>query len=81
LATLFGYILTYYVGASWTVPVCIAVVIGSQLGDIAESWVKRTVDVKDSSNLIPGHGGVLDRFDGFIGGAAVLGLAAFVFLS
>ena len=81
LATLFGYFLTYYVGASWTVPVCIAVVIGSQLGDIAESWVKRTVDVKDSSNLIPGHGGVLDRFDGFIGGAAVLGLAAFVFLS
>ena len=81
LATLFGYILILYGGASWTVPVCISVVIGSQLGDIAESWVKRRVDVKDSSNLIPGHGGVLDRFDGFIGGATVLGLAAIVFLS
>jgi phosphatidate cytidylyltransferase len=81
LATLFGYILMLYGGASWTVPVCISVVIGSQLGDIAESWVKRRVDVKDSSNLIPGHGGVLDRFDGFIGGATVLGLAAIVFLS
>ena len=81
LATLFGYILMLYGGASWTVLVCISVVIGSQLGDIAESWVKRRVDVKDSSNLIPGHGGVLDRFDGFIGGATVLGLAAIVFLS
>ena len=81
LATLFGYILVQYGGASWTIPVCITAVIGSQLGDIAESWVKRRVGVKDSSNLIPGHGGVLDRFDGFIGGAAVLGLSAIVFLS
>ena len=39
----------------------------SQMGDIAESAVKRKMNVKDSSALIPGHGGLLDRFDGMLG--------------
>ncbi|TWI32794.1 phosphatidate cytidylyltransferase [Paracoccus sulfuroxidans] len=41
--------------------------VAGQFGDIAESWLKRRVDVKDSSNLIPGHGGVMDRFDAMSG--------------
>lgn len=39
------------------------VAFAGQLGDIAESWIKRRTGVKDSSQLIPGHGGLMDRFD------------------
>ena len=55
--------------------ISVAVAMAAQMGDIAESAVKRKVGVKDSSSLIPGHGGLLDRFDGMLGGSIFLLLA------
>jgi phosphatidate cytidylyltransferase len=51
--------------------------VASQLGDLFESAVKRRFGVKDSSHIIPGHGGLLDRLDGFVAAvvvAAIFGL-------
>ncbi|MEI4263083.1 phosphatidate cytidylyltransferase [Roseovarius sp. D0-M9] len=68
---IFGLILG--IGGSLVVLSVILSVAG-QAGDIWESWIKRRVGVKDSSNLIPGHGGVLDRFDAMLGAMLLAGL-------
>lgn len=54
-------------GGGYFVPIlAVALSISSQVGDLFESWIKRRFGVKDSSNLIPGHGGFMDRLDGMI---------------
>jgi phosphatidate cytidylyltransferase len=50
----------------------------SQLGDLFESAVKRRFGVKDSSQIIPGHGGLLDRLDGFVAAVALAALFGFL---
>jgi phosphatidate cytidylyltransferase len=55
------------------------VALAGQLGDILESWIKRRAGVKDSSHLIPGHGGLLDRFDALIGATVLVMLLGLFF--
>jgi phosphatidate cytidylyltransferase len=62
-----------FIGTVDTVILGLAGAVVSQTGDLAESLIKRDANVKDASHIIPGHGGVLDRFD------SVLFSAPFVF--
>ena len=63
----------YRPGADFAILVIVCGLI-SQIGDLAESVVKRKFNIKDSGNFIPGHGGVLDRIDGLIPSAVFLWL-------
>ncbi len=72
-AALIGWIWAVWQDAGWeTIGISVALAMMAQMGDIAESAVKRKVGVKDSSNLLPGHGGLFDRFDAMLGAALML---------
>jgi len=73
-----GFLLPEMPLATRLVAAAIVAVFGP-LGDLAESMLKRSVDVKDSGRIMPGHGGLLDRFDAFLFVVPILVVAQLLF--
>lgn len=64
-----GYVLSMALGLTWSLPLALVsfgLSLAGHAGDLFESWVKRCFHKKDSGDLIPGHGGVMDRVDGLL---------------
>lgn len=75
ISALAGYIISiYYRDLAADRWITMAVLIGcfGTLGDLVESMFKRSINVKDSGGLLPGHGGLLDRFDGLLLSAPIV---------
>jgi len=61
-----NYLFGYPLSSDWTIAFALLVAIAAILGDLVESSIKRGAGIKDSGDIVPGHGGVLDRFDSLI---------------
>ncbi len=82
-AVIFGLIAAFYFNLDMQMPFLIPAAAGlaiwSQIGDLAESALKRRFKVKDSGAIIPGHGGIMDRVDGVVFAAPAMALFLYFF--
>jgi phosphatidate cytidylyltransferase len=60
-------------GVTHALQIGVLICVGALAGDLAASWLKRQAGIKDYGHLLPGHGGILDRFDSFLVALAVCG--------
>ena len=81
IATVFGTYVGLYIAPFWiALVVTLLTATASVFGDLFESYLKREAGVKDSGDLLPGHGGILDRIDGYLFGAPMMVIALRAFL-
>ena len=81
IATVIGTYAGLYIAPFWiALIVTFATSLASVFGDLFESYLKREAGVKDSGDLLPGHGGILDRIDGYLFGAPMMVIALRAFL-
>ncbi len=73
IGMIFGLVVGVYEVSAWNAIIISAATAAiSVFGDLFESYLKRKADVKDSGNFLPGHGGALDRIDGYLFGAVMM---------
>jgi phosphatidate cytidylyltransferase len=81
IATILGTYMGLYIAPFWTaLVVTLLTATASVFGDLFESYLKREAGVKDSGDILPGHGGILDRIDGYLFGAPMMVIALRAFL-
>ena len=81
IATVLGTYVGLYIAPFWVaLIVTLVTATASVFGDLFESYLKREAGVKDSGDILPGHGGILDRIDGYLFGAPMMIIALRAFL-